>query len=770
MNLLKLIVLIMLATPLLAVAPIAGIPSQDAIQSLYEGFESELAQVCYGSRAYLLIRTRELTNVLINDAPEKLVIRKIHHKKPLPAYENAAIVSMVKNEGDVFFENLCWHYFMGFRKFIIIDNGSTDDTGAQIDLFKELTANSASVIKINDSRVLYAQQSRMNALVKLVETIWPKVDWVFPNDGDEFITLDKSLETIMSSVPNDANCFCLPRLTYIPSKGYFTYKKGEKFYKRLHILHKRNPNGVPDDSPCQGKVAIKTHQNLLLTIGNHVISGISKGRPNYVSGPTYGMHIREYLLRSPEHALRKIVTTGEAFEALKKEQPIESLHYAQKRYKRYLEIGDEVGIEEFKKFMTKGGCVIDECMPLDRAVEAVMLLGIINKKKPIKFAHTALLQSVGGFETHLMDLLRYSDTTMRHVVIHDKREVHKGLREKVRHMEDEKRLVFRSGDFEQIIREEQPDVIHVSDGIFISEAYGAFLQHGIPVISVWHCPPTLQREFNYPLLRMMSASDITQYGVSSYNTTCLKKKLNYPQFETLPYGRNLDYFVPSSANRTAIREKYHIPQDAFVIGAVGRIELNWKRQDWIVDAVEHLHKKGFTNVYGLIVGEGRDLRVLKSKADKSVVRDYVRCVGLQVDPVDHYNAMTVFAHPSKMESFGLVIAEALACNVPVVVCTAYTPNGSEEDGYGMVRDGYNGRVVHADDKQGFFDRLEELVKNEELRKSFAAVARQSVEKFSIQNMVKRYQELFTEAAFRPRVVDQEQLRKFKLLPYANLPW
>ena len=53
---------------------------------------------------------------------------------------------MVKNEEDIIFENLVWHFATGFRKFIIVDNMSTDQTRNKIQEFSQLVKNHAQVL------------------------------------------------------------------------------------------------------------------------------------------------------------------------------------------------------------------------------------------------------------------------------------------------------------------------------------------------------------------------------------------------------------------------------------------------------------------------------------------------------------------------------------------------------------------------------------------------------------------------------------------------
>lgn len=346
--------------------------SQALPQERYESLEGELEKICY-TNTFGTCYPETYPPVQERNLPKNLNLTNVADIKQLPAYHQAAIISMVKDEKDVIFENLCWHYYMGFRKFLIIDNGSTDETSAIIDRFKKLTSADTVVIKINDARVLYAQASRTNALIMLAEELFPEILWIFPNDADEFIVFGKSMEETLSEIPSKANCIYLPRITYIPTDDYFSHGKETPFYQRIHVAHKRNPYGAADDYMGNGKTFIRAHQGLRLCYGNHVVSAMSETAQIYASGVDYGIHIREFPLRSPEHALKKIVNMGKAHIELNKTHTnLKNEHYAQARYRRYLEVGEAAGLEEFKQFMTKGGFSFDERMPLERAVEVVM--------------------------------------------------------------------------------------------------------------------------------------------------------------------------------------------------------------------------------------------------------------------------------------------------------------------------------------------------------------------------------------------------------------
>jgi glycosyltransferase involved in cell wall biosynthesis len=72
-----------------------------------------------------------------------------------------------------------------------------------------------------------------------------------------------------------------------------------------------------------------------------------------------------------------------------------------------------------------------------------------------------------------------------------------------------------------------------------------------------------------------------------------------------------------------------------------------------------------------------------------------------------YRASDVFVFPTLIEGMPLVVLEAMACGLPVIV----TANGPGD----IVRDGIEGFVIPERDPDAICDRLERLYRDPELR-------------------------------------------------------
>ena len=122
-------------------------------------------------------------------------------------------------------------------------------------------------------------------------------------------------------------------------------------------------------------------------------------------------------------------------------------------------------------------------------------------------------------------------------------------------------------------------------------------------------------------------------------------------------------FAPGS--REQERRRLHIPNDAFVVGFVGRI-LNIKGIDELVRAWELLSPTE-PRLHLLFVGESDPRAPISARAE-SVMHSAskIHLAGFIEDPAVAYLAMDVVALPSYHEGLGYSLLEAAAMELPVI--------------------------------------------------------------------------------------------------------
>jgi len=152
--------------------------------------------------------------------------------------------------------------------------------------------------------------------------------------------------------------------------------------------------------------------------------------------------------------------------------------------------------------------------------------------------------------------------------------------------------------------------------------------------------------------------------------------------------------------------------------SIGTLEPR-KNQAYLLSVLSEAKKMGFT--YSLtLVGDGPDRARLSAMAKDLGLEDQVRFLGFQPNGARYIAGHRTYAHSSLMESFGLVLVEAMAHGIPVVAA----PMG----GIGEVfSDGVEGIYWSLEDPEDGAKKLVELLEDDEAYRRAATAAKQRFE-------------------------------------------
>lgn len=117
-----------------------------------------------------------------------------------------------------------------------------------------------------------------------------------------------------------------------------------------------------------------------------------------------------------------------------------------------------------------------------------------------------------------------------------------------------------------------------------------------------------------------------------------------------------------AADRARIRRELGVPDDAVLIGSVGRLD-PVKRHATLIRALGDRLRDGWHLV---VVGDGPLRDELEALARELGVAAAVHLTGPRGDVPALFEAMDVFASPSRDETFGMAIVEAVGSGLPVV--------------------------------------------------------------------------------------------------------
>jgi len=192
-------------------------------------------------------------------------------------------------------------------------------------------------------------------------------------------------------------------------------------------------------------------------------------------------------------------------------------------------------------------------------------------------------------------------------------------------------------------------------------------------------------------------------------------------------GVDTERFVPDTAARAEWAKKFGIADNELILSTVSYLR-PFKNPHVLVELCQELKARNVPARL-FVAGDGELLPGLKSLAEKLEVADRVHWLGNVADPKSLLQASDIFVLASVGEAFGLVLAEAMACGVPVVG----SRSGSLPE---VVADGLTGLLATPLDPKAFADQIEMLARNPDERKRMAAAAVERVkENFSVELVV-----------------------------------
>ena len=174
------------------------------------------------------------------------------------------------------------------------------------------------------------------------------------------------------------------------------------------------------------------------------------------------------------------------------------------------------------------------------------------------------------------------------------------------------------------------------------------------------------------------------------------------------------------------------------LGIVGRIAPE-KRVELLPTLIELLVDRGI-DATGSIVGEGISGDSVRNQVKNSPMSERITFLGNKDDMTSVYREFSVLVHFGAVEGFGLVLAEAMACGIPVVAANS---GGSKE----IINNGEDGFLVEPESIEQYADAIESLVKSKSEIRRISKNARKKIEQqFSINKFVDNYEALYEQVA------------------------
>lgn len=197
--------------------------------------------------------------------------------------------------------------------------------------------------------------------------------------------------------------------------------------------------------------------------------------------------------------------------------------------------------------------------------------------------------------------------------------------------------------------------------------------------------------------------------------------INQHKIHVLVNGIDLNKFKSPSLVK---KSDFGLKDSDFVFVSVARL-IHQKGIDVLIDALTHV-----PGAYLLLVGEGDKKDVLIEQAHERGLENRVIFAGIRDDVPSILGMADCFVLASRYEGLGIVVLEAMAAGLPVIV-------SDFEASSSMITNRVDGMIVKREDVECLSEAMCLMVYDSQLRNTFRQNALVKVQHFSIQYHVDR---------------------------------
>lgn len=294
----------------------------------------------------------------------------------------------------------------------------------------------------------------------------------------------------------------------------------------------------------------------------------------------------------------------------------------------------------------------------------------------------------------------------------------------------------------RILRREQADIIQT--WLYHADLVGTLASYFVPFrVLGWNIQNTtivnfesgLRRLIIKALTRLSRKPDFIIANSQATQELHVANGYRGDRWTIIYNGVDTKQFKLNKDTRSRCRHEIGIPDDAVVIGQVGRLTAEKNYPGFIETAVKILEVYPDTH----FVGVGKDVTFDSlGKLIPEHLHKQFHLLDLRRDVADLYTMFDIFTLTSDFEGLPNVVGEAMATSLPCAVTDA-------GDIPQLIGD--TGIVVPAGDMNAMFDAWSRLLAMSDAeRQAMGGVARQRIEDhFSIEQYIEQYETLYSEA-------------------------
>ena len=287
----------------------------------------------------------------------------------------------------------------------------------------------------------------------------------------------------------------------------------------------------------------------------------------------------------------------------------------------------------------------------------------------------------------------------------------------------------------QLFKELRPDIIHTHAWGTLCEGLIAAKAASIPAIIHGEHGTLQRKKGNIYVQRFAWRFADMVLSVSRNHAEQIAESIGFPKNRITVIANGVDTmrFNPE-INGASLKNELQLKKEDIVIGTVGRL-VDVKNHYLLISAFAKL-SKFWPNIRLVIVGDGPLRDDLAKFAALWGCATKTHFLGRRSDVAHILAGMDIFALTSHNEGMSNTILEAMSSGIPVV---ATAVGGNPE----LVVNEATGILFAPNDLDQLIEALESLIHDPAKRKKWGEAGRaRTIEKFSLEVMVRRYEQIY----------------------------
>ena len=295
------------------------------------------------------------------------------------------------------------------------------------------------------------------------------------------------------------------------------------------------------------------------------------------------------------------------------------------------------------------------------------------------------------------------------------------------------------------LKEIKPTIVHTRnwagmDGIIAAKMAGVPIivhgEHGFEITDL--TGQNKKRKFIRKLVLSTIVDKIVTVSKNLKNRLINEIKIKPEKIIHIPNGVDTNKF--NIYRKEFTRKKFGFKKEDFIIGIVARLDPIKNHKTLISAFKEIVTIHPNTNL--VIVGDGPLRNKLENQTYQLSINNKVIFMGERNDVPEILKTFDIFVLPSLNEGMSNTILEAMATGIPVI---ASNVGGNPE----LVVDERTGFLFPSNDVESLVQKIKTYILHPELKQKHGYNAHKRVEeKFSLDQMVRRYEELYLELVER----------------------